>query len=216
MEPEWQMFGDNIGVRCYLYEPEFGKFLKSAPERQKSKKLDDAENQLSLGESNSSSEQPGSVESDSSKTLLAVEDLKVYFPIKKGVFQRNIGYVKAVDGVSIAIPPSHTMALVGESGCGKTTIGKGITQLIRPSAGKVMLGEHDLAKLSYSRLKSFRKEIQIIFQDPYSSMNPRMLVGDIIEEGMIAQRIGKNSADRKDKIDSLLEQVGLSVDIKNR
>jgi len=216
MEPELQMFDDSTGVRCYLYEPEFGKFLKSASERQKSKTLADVENQPSLDESNSSSERPESVESDFSKTLLAVEDLKVYFPIKKGIFQRNIGYVKAVDGVSITIPPSHTMALVGESGCGKTTIGKGITQLIRPSAGKVMLGEHDLVKLSNSRLKSFRKEIQIIFQDPYSSMNPRMLVGDIIEEGMIAQRIGKNSTDRKDKIDSLLEQVGLSVDIKNR
>ncbi len=203
MEPQWLAKAENTGVRCFLYDAQFHDLQASMFEKQKEQVVEiDVQSELS--------------QLNSGNNVLTVTDLKVHFPIKKGILQRNVGYVQAVDGVSLAIPASHTLALVGESGCGKTTVGRGITQLVRPTSGGVMLGEHSLEKLSFRQLKKFRKDIQIIFQDPYSSMNPRMLVGDIIEEGMIAQGIGENSVERSNIIDQLLEKVGLSSDIKNR
>ncbi len=143
--------------------------------------------------------------------LLDVTDLKVHFPIKAGVFKRTVGYIYAVDGVDINIPTGRTVALVGESGCGKTTVGKGILQLIRPTGGSVRFEGEDLTTMPPSRLRRRRTEFQVIFQDPYASMNPRMMVGDIIAEGLRAQRIGGTEA-RRERITELLGLVGLEED----
>lgn len=148
--------------------------------------------------------------------ILRVSDLKVHFPIKKGLFKRTVGYVRAVDGVSIEISSGETVAIVGESGSGKTTMGKGILQLFRPTEGSVIFAGEELTKMSNKELRSRRSDIQIIFQDPYSSMNPRMMIVDIIEEGMIAQGIGKDKKERLQKVDELLQQVGLDAAFKFR
>ena len=143
--------------------------------------------------------------------LLQVSDLKVHFPIHKGIFKRVAGYVYAVDGVSMSIPLGCTQALVGESGCGKTTVGKGVLQLIRPTAGSVQFEDTELTTLKGKQLRKKRSDFQFIFQDPYSSMNPRMMVGDIVEEGMIAQGIGNTKQERRARVDELFRQVGLQA-----
>ncbi|MEQ8664035.1 MAG: ABC transporter ATP-binding protein, partial [Gammaproteobacteria bacterium] len=148
--------------------------------------------------------QPGSGE-----TVLSVRDLKVWFPIRKGVFRRTVGHVKAVDGISLDIEAGRTLAVVGESGSGKTTMGKGILQLLDVHAGEVRYKGVDLGTLDAATLRRYRAELQIVFQDPYSSMNPRMMVGDIIKEGMIAQGIGTGRAARDARVAELLAQVGL-------
>ncbi|MFV1973297.1 MAG: dipeptide ABC transporter ATP-binding protein [Thiohalobacterales bacterium] len=148
--------------------------------------------------------------------LLEVRDLKVHFPIHKGIFKRVVGQVYAVDGVSLDIPEGHTQALVGESGCGKTTVGKGILQLLRPTAGSVQFDNTELTQLKGERLRRRRTDFQFIFQDPYSSMNPRMRVGDIVEEGMIAQEIGNSRQERRQRVDELFAQVGLSPEHAHR
>ena len=150
------------------------------------------------------------------KQLLTVSGLKVHFPIHKGVFKRTAGYVYAVDGVSLAIPQGCTQALVGESGCGKTTVGKAILQLIKTTAGSVQFEDIELTRLKGEALRSKRSDFQFIFQDPFSSMNPRMMVGDIVEEGMIAQGIGKTRQQRRARVNELFEQVGLSADQTQR
>jgi peptide/nickel transport system ATP-binding protein len=147
--------------------------------------------------------------------LLAVDGLKVHFPVRRGLLKRTVGWVKAVDGVSLEIARGRTLALVGESGCGKTTAGKSILRLIPPSGGAVSFDGEDLAKLKPRMLRLRRKDIQIIFQDPYSSLNPRMRVVDIVEEGMNALDVGA-PAQRAAEIERLLEQVGLSPDMKFR
>jgi len=158
--------------------------------------------------------------------LLRVVDLKVHFPIHKGLMKRVAGYVKAVDGVSLTIAQGGTLALVGESGCGKTTVGKGILQLIPPTAGSVRYDGLELVGLERKQLREKRAEFQIIFQDPYSSLNPRMRIVDIIEEGMNALNIRNH--DRTDhagqqslslqgqKVDALLQRVGLPPETKWR
>jgi peptide/nickel transport system ATP-binding protein len=143
--------------------------------------------------------------------LLQVSDLKVHFPIHKGIFKRVAGHVYAVDGVSMSIPQGCTQALVGESGCGKTTVGKGILQLIRPTAGSVQFDDLELTTLKGKRLRKKRSDFQFIFQDPYSSMNPRMMVGDIVEEGMVAQGIGDSRQARRARVEELFAQVGLAA-----
>ncbi|MCP4128279.1 MAG: ABC transporter ATP-binding protein [Gammaproteobacteria bacterium] len=148
--------------------------------------------------------------------LLQVRDLKMHFPIQKGVLRRTVGHVKAVDGVSMDIATSRTLALVGESGCGKTTVGKAILQLLRPTAGSANFDGDELTRLKGEPLRRRRSDMQIIFQDPMASMNPRMLVGDIIAEGMQAQRIGNNRQERMQRVEQLLEQVGLSADAAQR
>jgi peptide/nickel transport system ATP-binding protein len=140
----------------------------------------------------------------------------VHFPIHKGLFKRVVGHVKAVDGVSLGLQRGRTVALVGESGCGKTTVGKALLQLIRPTAGSVDYNGMELTHMSTRELRPHRRDLQIIFQDPYSSMNPRMMVGDIIEEGMLAQNIGGSAAERQQRIDALLAQVGVSAEAKHR
>jgi peptide/nickel transport system ATP-binding protein len=145
-----------------------------------------------------------------------VRDLKVHFPIHKGVFQRVVGHVKAVDGVSLDIARGRTLALVGESGCGKTTVGKGILQLVPPTSGQVLYNNRELTQLQGEELRALRRHFQIIFQDPYASLNPRMLVGEILEEGMRAQRIGASRTERQARIAELLQQVGLPADARQR
>jgi peptide/nickel transport system ATP-binding protein len=148
--------------------------------------------------------------------LLQVEDLKVHFPIRRGVFKRTVGHVKAVDGVSLAIREGRTLALVGESGCGKTTVGKAILRLVAPTAGRTVFAGADLATLSREELRARRRSMQIIFQDPYASLNPRMRVADILAEGMRSLGVGADDADRVRRMDALLEQVGLPGEAKLR
>jgi len=148
--------------------------------------------------------------------MLHVDGLKVHFPIQKGLLKRTVGFVKAVDDLSIDIHKGQTLALVGESGCGKTTVGKGILQLVRPTAGCVKLEDVQLNRLSARDLRYKRRDIQIIFQDPFSSMNPRMMVKDIIEEGMIAQKVGGDARQREKRVEELLQQVGLAAEHKHR
>jgi peptide/nickel transport system ATP-binding protein len=152
----------------------------------------------------------------SAAPLLQVDDLKVHFPIHKGLFKRVAGHVRAVDGVSLAIHSGRTLALVGESGCGKTTVGKGILQLIRPTAGSVRFAGDELTRLKGAELRARRANFQIVFQDPYSSLDPRMRVADIIEEGMVALGAATSPGDRQNSMDRLLQQVGLSPDSKYR
>ena len=153
---------------------------------------------------------------DKDKTLLTVKDLKVYYPVRKGLFKRVVGHVKAVDDVSITIHRGETVAMVGESGSGKTTMGKGILQLIKPTNGQVLFEGTELTHLDDAEMRRRRTDIQVVFQDPYSSMNPRMMVSDIIMEGMIAQNIGTSLEDRLQRVDKLLEQVGLLPEHKFR
>ena len=150
------------------------------------------------------------------ETILDVRDLKVYYPIKKGVFKRTVGYVKAVDGIDISIAKGTTLAVVGESGSGKTTMGKGILQLTDIFAGRVNYAGSDLRRVNAAILRRYRSDLQIVFQDPYSSMNPRMMVRDIIEEGMIAQHVGANRHERKRRVEELLLQVGLEPGFARR
>ena len=142
-------------------------------------------------------------------TLLDVRGLSMHFPIRKGILQRVVGHVRAVDGVDMNIRRGQTIALVGESGCGKTTLGKTLIRLLPPTAGSVWFDGKDIMTLGGRSLLNFRRNAQVVFQDPYSSLNPRMLVQDIIEEGMKVHRIGKNYPDRLERIKALMAEVGL-------
>jgi peptide/nickel transport system ATP-binding protein len=151
--------------------------------------------------------------------LLDVRDYKVWFPIRKGLLKRNVGYVKAVDGVSFSIAPARSLALVGESGCGKTTIGKGILQLLRGIArieGTASLGGQRLDQLEGEALRRARREVQIIFQDPFASLNPRMRVAEIMEEGVASLRPEIAPAERRDRVVELLRKVGLRAESVSR
>jgi len=154
--------------------------------------------------------------SDDTDALLKVRDLKVHFPIKKGLLKKTVGFVRAVDGVSVDIYSGQTFAMVGESGSGKTTFGKGILQLLHASDGSVVFDGQELTQLKGKALRQKRSDIQIIFQDPYSSMNPRMMIADVIAEGMVAQGIGGSKQQRLKRVDELLEQVGLEPSHKSR
>ncbi|TCP24558.1 oligopeptide transport system ATP-binding protein [Scopulibacillus darangshiensis] len=143
------------------------------------------------------------------ESLLKVNDLKKHFPIEGGVLGRTLGHVKAVDGVSFAIEKGETLGLVGESGCGKSTTGRMLLRLIEPSAGRIVFAGKDMTKLAKSELRELRKDIQMIFQDPFASLNPRHTVGRIIEEPMIVHKLG-GKKERKKRVRELLEVVGLS------
>jgi peptide/nickel transport system ATP-binding protein len=180
--PAWITLPDGQGVRCHLYSGiEEGGFRIAPPEVT-----------LNLrGE--------GSILNPES-CILKVQDLQVHFPIRKGILQRVVGQVKAVDGVSLAIAKGKTLAIVGESGCGKTTLGKALLQLIPPTGGRVVFDGRALGS---------RGSMQMVFQDPYASLNPKMRVAEILEEGMSALKVGANSAARQALIDGLLDKVGL-------
>ncbi len=149
------------------------------------------------------------------KALLKIENLKVHFPIKKGILSRTVGYVHAVDGISFELMPGETLGIVGESGCGKTTAGMAAMHLTPPTGGKVFWKNQDLGSMSASRLRSLRGEMQLIFQDPYSSLNPRMTIGQILSDPMdIHKRYP--GPQRKERLDFLMETVGLSPNLTNR
>ncbi|MDN3954962.1 ABC transporter ATP-binding protein [Sporolactobacillus laevolacticus] len=153
--------------------------------------------------------------SEQEKPLLQVKNLKKYYPIKKGVISRTVGYVKAVDDVSFDIYPGETVGLVGESGCGKSTTGRSLVRLEDPTAGQVIFQGKDLAKISNKEMRKLRTELQIIFQDPYSSLNPRKRIGDLLAEPLIAHKLATRSEADK-KVNEILEIVGLSKQYKNR
>jgi peptide/nickel transport system ATP-binding protein len=144
--------------------------------------------------------------------LLEVENFHCHYPIRKGLFKRVVGYVRAVDGVSFTIPKGKTLALVGESGCGKTTLGKSLLNLIPVNGGTVKIDGIDMGSLSGESLRKQRANMQIVFQDPFSSMNPRMLVGDIVAEGIKALFPETEEKQRKERVALLLEKVGLPSD----
>ena len=140
--------------------------------------------------------------------LLQVRDLKMHFPVKEGVFMRTGKYNKAVDGVSFDIMPGETLGLVGESGCGKSTLGRCIARLYQPTSGEVIFNGTDITRLGRKPLMPFRRDIQMIFQDPMESLNSRHTVGEILEEPFIVQKIG-DKAFRRQRVKELLEVVGL-------
>jgi oligopeptide transport system ATP-binding protein len=148
--------------------------------------------------------------------LVHIRDLKMHFPITQGIiFQRRVGAVKAVDGVSFDIVKGETLGLVGESGCGKSTTGRAILQLYRPTAGDVLFDGENLTELKGEQLRRMRRRMQMIFQDPYASLNPRMTVGDIIGEPLVVHNILKGKA-RRERVQELLRVVGLNPYFVNR
>jgi peptide/nickel transport system ATP-binding protein/oligopeptide transport system ATP-binding protein len=147
--------------------------------------------------------------------LLRVSAVKKYYPITGGLFRREIGTVKAVDGVDLEIGRGETLGLVGESGCGKSTLGRVILGLEPPTEGRVLFDGHDLSTVSGQKLHQIRRRVQIIFQDPYSSLNPRQAVGRIIGESLIIHKIG-TPAERKERVRRIMEVVGLRPEHVNR
>ena len=217
--PGWHGAGDGQMARCHLFAPGVrGGVAPSlipspSPERRR--------------ESSSLPSQPGrgagarvagvvGEPGKSHQSLLEVKDLKVHFPVHRGLFKRVVAHVRAVDGVSFEIEAGRTLGLVGESGCGKTTVGKGMLRLVEPSAGAVLFEGADLARLGRAELRPHRKDVQIIFQDPYSSLNPRMRVMETLEEGMASLGIGAGHGERQARINALLEDVGLEPEMKFR
>ncbi len=153
-------------------------------------------------------------------TLLEVVELRKLFPIRKGLLRRVVGQVRAVDGVSFHIAKGETLSLVGESGCGKTTVSRCIVRALQPSAGAICFrvgdrGAVDIAQVPKSALKPFRRHMQMIFQDPFSSLNPRMMIGDIIAEPLLVNGM-KNAAERRRRVEELLELVQLPAAYMNR
>ena len=184
--PGWHEAGDGHRVRCHLLaEP--GRALVSQAK----------------------ADAPASPLLTPDFSLLTVENLLVHFPIRRGVLQRTVGHVKAVDGVALELLRGRTLALVGESGCGKTTVGKAILQLIQPTGGSVRLEGRELNGLARSELRPLRRRLQMIFQDPFASLNPRFSVGEIIGEGMSALAVTTQEKDKQVAIATLLKQVGL-------
>ncbi|HVY05682.1 MAG TPA: ABC transporter ATP-binding protein [Burkholderiales bacterium] len=200
-DPAWNEAEPEHGVRCHLFGGSAEAMAKEVT--------------LLAGEAGSSSTcSPAHPDTDA--PLLTVDNLKIHFPIRKGIFKHVVGQVKAVDGISLSLRAGRTLALVGESGSGKTTVGKGIVQLLPLVDGRVDFGGTDLASLSANELRDRRRDFQIIFQDPFSSLNPRMRVVDIVEEGMIALGIGGDRASRAARVESILAQVGLGAEMKYR
>ncbi|MEX0819868.1 MAG: dipeptide ABC transporter ATP-binding protein [Pirellulaceae bacterium] len=147
--------------------------------------------------------------------LLEIQNLKKYFPVRAGVLQTVVGHVQAVDGVSFYIAEGETLGLVGESGCGKTTLGRTLLRLYEPSEGKILFDGKDVTNIYGSELRELRADMQIVFQDPYSSLNPRMTIKSIVEEGLIVHRMGKRS-ERLEKVKDTLTKVGLDPSYINR
>ena len=179
-------------VRCHLYHAG-----ERAPERA----------------AVSGEEGVGAVQAAAGEALLEVDQLKVHFPIRRGLLQRVSGQVRAVDGVSLSLAPGRTLALVGESGCGKTTLGKAVLRMLAPSGGEVRFAGRSLIGLEGRALQDARGRMQMVFQDPFGSLNPRMRVGAIITEGMRAMKLPGNHAER---VAALLQQVGLAPEMSER
>jgi len=155
--------------------------------------------------------------SNNDDVLLEVKDLKMYFPVSSGMlFQRTVAYVKAVDGLSFTVKRGETLGLVGESGCGKTTTGRCILQLYKPTGGQVIFEGQDLTQLKTKQMRAMRREMQVIFQDPYSSLNPRMTAGNIIGEPLIVHGLVKGKVEYREKVADLLQNVGLNPYMADR
>ncbi|WP_057976469.1 ABC transporter ATP-binding protein, partial [Caloramator mitchellensis] len=152
---------------------------------------------------------------EQNKTLIEIKNLKMYFPIKRGLFGKQVSYVKAVDDVSFSIKKGETLGLVGESGCGKTTTGRTIIKLYEPTDGQIIYDGVDIAKYSPNQMLPYRKKMQMIFQDPYASLNPRMTVGDIIGEAIDIHKL-MSGKERMERIQYLLNVVGLNSEHANR
>jgi peptide/nickel transport system ATP-binding protein len=144
--------------------------------------------------------------------LLRVEGLRTWFPIREGLMRKLVGHVRAVDDVSLEVEAGRTLALVGESGCGKTTVGRSILRLEEPQAGRVWFEGEDLLALDPAQLRPYRQKLQIVFQDPMASLNPRMRVRELVAEGMRSFGIGADEAERTERVASLLERVQLDPD----
>jgi peptide/nickel transport system ATP-binding protein len=142
-------------------------------------------------------------------SLVEIKDLKTYFPVRAGVLQRTVGWVRAVDGVSFAINEGETVGLVGESGCGKTTLGRTILRLVEPTDGEIRFDGQDITKLNRADMRPFRRKAQMIFQDPYGSLNPRMTVGNIIAEPLRIHKLCASKNEVRDRVAELLRSVGL-------
>ncbi|MFW5450910.1 MAG: dipeptide ABC transporter ATP-binding protein [Methylophagaceae bacterium] len=195
VKPQWCQ-QDGHGIRCHLFDP-------------------DVESEHTVSDK-ATSVSPLSEVLPADKVVLDIKALRVYFPIRKGLLQRVVGHVRAVDGVTLSLKQAETVALVGESGCGKTTVGKGILQLVPVTSGEVNFQGQQLNTMSERHLKQHRSSLQIVFQDPYASMNPRMTVSQIIEEGMLAKQYKKDVTAKTKRVDELLQCVGLHTDIKHR
>jgi peptide/nickel transport system ATP-binding protein len=197
--PMWNVLEDGRGVRCHLYGEDGGK-------KEEGDKTVGGKAEGASGAGASPIFQPAA-------PLLQVDNLQVHFPIRHGILQRTSGYVKAVDGVSLSIEKGKTLALVGESGCGKTTLGKALLQLVPGATGRIRFAGQDLAG-DAGRVR--RAAMQMVFQDPYASLNPKMRIAEILEEGMAALNVGGDRASRQTRIDELLPQVGLPQSAKWR
>jgi len=147
-----------------------------------------------------------------SEPLLRVEGLRTWFPIRRGLLQRTVGHVRAVDDVSFQVPVGGTLALVGESGCGKTTVGLSLLRLVRPQAGHAWFDGEDLLALPPEAIRERRRQIQIVFQDPMASLDPRLRIRDAVAEGMHAFGIGENDSERTERVAALLSRVQLDPD----
>ncbi len=143
-----------------------------------------------------------------SAPILEINNLKMYFPIRKGIILHQAGWVKAVDDVSLHIQPGETLGLVGESGCGKSTIGKSIVRLLNPTSGNIIFEGSDLSRLPQRKLRQYRKDIQMVFQDPAESLNQRQSIGQIVSEPLVIHGIGTR-AERRETVIGLLDRVGL-------
>ncbi|MCX2492263.1 ABC transporter ATP-binding protein [Pedobacter sp. PF22-3] len=150
------------------------------------------------------------------KPLLQIKDLCTWYPISNGLFGKTTDYVKAVDGINFEVFPGETLGLVGESGCGKTTLGRSILRLIQPTSGSIIFNGQDITHLGKNELRKLRKDIQIIFQDPYASLNPKLSIGQSILEPLQVHGLYQNDAERKQKVVELLDKVGLKAEHFNR
>lgn len=158
---------------------------------------------------------PGTMAAQPGFPLVRVEGLQKLFPVRRGLFSRTVGYVHAVEDVSFEIWPGQTLGLVGESGCGKTTLGRTLVRLLEPTAGRIFFDGQDVTQARGDTLRRLRRSMQIIFQDPFSSLNPRMTVQALVEEGLLIHQLG-DKYQRREKVQQMLEAVGLDASAMNR